>query len=1300
MKARLVLLIACYCLHFALSAQYFTSYSFTEDAEQIGNLNISGLDSKTSAHGKFYYTGTYKDVYKHRLFARSNDVLEEVSLPSDLLTYQIESQGTLTTVTDENISFLSNDRNHDLLVGTFTKILRYKNNSWEVVCDTYSQLGAGDIINIKSDYQNTIWFTYRTSESQNLLCKVVGNTIIQYPISITINEYIDRVDADLEIDPLGNIWMVRRYAENGAQGLARFDGSDWVIYTKENGLISNDVYCIEAGPDGQIWFGTNEGISIFNDGQFVSTITADRGMKGIGVEGLSFDGTNMFVCSYYNSQYFVQMWIFDDFRFFPEAAGTESRIATVATNGNVWFYSEFGDIYTKYHNVPAAKLAVEIQEYPWTSGDKLDFCRNAVNTPLPVSLRLTNTSFLQNLSISQLEISGPDADQFSLDMRGANLAISKSSGTTCKLVFKPTRIGEMNAVLNIYSNDFFSPVYTIPLAGLGTNESIVGPTTFCNGETTATYQAISDFPSWKRSYQWELPENFSITSHSPNYSTIQVSVQPGSNQQIVKALQSESWVDRNCVLTEHPLILTLEGGPVALGPITGSAELCANTSAMYQVNSTSESIQWTCTGCSIISGQGTTVVQVKKLATGLPAQLQASVNSCGQVITKSFSILEKSVLTTPVITGNADFCLNQPLDFSVENHSGSQYQWEIPAGYTILSGQGTSSVTLINQGIPALGSLTVTERNSCGNSLPASLALNPQSFSLSNAEFSCSPGAEVYVSVNSNSTLVNGIIGIDFTLKFDANKLVASGNYQLGTTAPAGTIVSINKNTPGQVSVTMFLSSLNNTFNGSGSIVRIGFKRAAGFAINTSQSITCPDGIHASTFLGSIEGCVPSPAQITYPSYFTGKIFYQGSGSLVLAGGGTQRPTFISLANSSCVSDPSSQQTDANGVFKVIGTSTLNKLRINRDVPGDRSYSALACSQVNAFINGQDALLASQISSKTITPTLFQLLAADVNLDGKVTAADATLIQTRSVNAINCEFPQSHNYTLVNGNLQPNAQYVPSTDWLFIDATYFNSAAFKANASASLVPKVPSCLTVSGIMPTTCNTGVNQNFIAILLGDVNANWNAASASTAKTAELAQLQFHMDEMENPEEGIYWIPLSASSNKKITSLDFTIDYIPEYAEVLEIESLQESVVAVNFIEGNRVMWSSYAENGFGNAKQFRVKVKSKNIPELSSLGQIQAYINGENTRIGAFAQTIEAHMQTWSVSPNPFHEKIMISGVEGNSEIQVELLSMQGHVMMQKTIQGNELIIDTSIPPGTYLLKLEYLGVTKMNKIVKY
>lgn len=94
--------------------------------------------------------------------------------------------------------------------------------------------------------------------------------------------------------------------------------------------------------------------------------------------------------------------------------------------------------------------------------------------------------------------------------------------------------------------------------------------------------------------------------------------------------------------------------------------------------------------------------------------------------------------STPSLSGPSQFCVNQTnVTYSVAPQAdASSYNWAVPAGVTLVSGQGTSSI-VVNMGTTG-GLISVSAQNSCGTSATATLSTNP---SVPTASFSPLAGA-------------------------------------------------------------------------------------------------------------------------------------------------------------------------------------------------------------------------------------------------------------------------------------------------------------------------------------------------------------------------------------------------------------------------------------------------------------------------------------------------------------------------------------------------------------------------------
>lgn len=170
---------------------------------------------------------------------------------------------------------------------------------------------------------------------------------------------------------------------------------------------------------------------------------------------------------------------------------------------------------------------------------------------------------------------------------------------------------------------------------------------------------------------------------------------------------------------------TSENGalPVSPGPITGpSIGLCQTTDNVYSIDPVPNTTHYVWTvpeGDTITSGQGTTSITVdfNNLTSGYI--VVAASNACGQ--SPSISPTQLLVQGTPASPGTisgptAGLCNSSGNVYSVEAVSAATgYEWTVPAGASLVSGQGTPSI-VVDFGEFVSGELSVTSTNSCGNS--------------------------------------------------------------------------------------------------------------------------------------------------------------------------------------------------------------------------------------------------------------------------------------------------------------------------------------------------------------------------------------------------------------------------------------------------------------------------------------------------------------------------------------------------------------------------------------------------------
>ncbi|MBU6157561.1 MAG: T9SS type A sorting domain-containing protein [Bacteroidetes bacterium] len=148
------------------------------------------------------------------------------------------------------------------------------------------------------------------------------------------------------------------------------------------------------------------------------------------------------------------------------------------------------------------------------------------------------------------------------------------------------------------------------------------------------------------------------------------------------------------------------------------------------LKSDASSYIWTVpAGARIISGQGTRTIIVKFASiyvSGRAISVVAS-NVCGNSSPASSKIIYKNSTSTPgIITGLLDVCpafsspaseLSTAVTYRISKVlNATSYEWTVPAGATLISGQGDSIITVQFARTFVSGSIAVRSINACNNS--------------------------------------------------------------------------------------------------------------------------------------------------------------------------------------------------------------------------------------------------------------------------------------------------------------------------------------------------------------------------------------------------------------------------------------------------------------------------------------------------------------------------------------------------------------------------------------------------------
>lgn len=159
--------------------------------------------------------------------------------------------------------------------------------------------------------------------------------------------------------------------------------------------------------------------------------------------------------------------------------------------------------------------------------------------------------------------------------------------------------------------------------------------------------------------------------------------------------------------------------PTELSEITGEDQLCL-TVGNYSIEDSGipgAELVWRVDGGEIISGQGTSQVEVLWKIPGRNGIFVSMENFCGNGKTSSMEVTVSAIPSAAVeIKGNGSVCLDDTSSYSLPAQEGVTYAWQASGG-ELVEGQGTSEVKVKwnSQGIQEL---RVIQENNCGKADP------------------------------------------------------------------------------------------------------------------------------------------------------------------------------------------------------------------------------------------------------------------------------------------------------------------------------------------------------------------------------------------------------------------------------------------------------------------------------------------------------------------------------------------------------------------------------------------------------
>ena len=710
---------------------------------------------------------------------------------------------------------------------------------------------------------------------------------------------------------------------------------------------------------------------------------------------------------------------------------------------------------------------------------------------------------------------------------------------------------------------------------------------------------------------------------------------------------------------------------------------------------------------------------------GTPEVLLAQPTKVG-VPTEAYLYPLRPLQAVTIITNPQDqmACANDEVTFTVEAAGTAlTYQWQESTD------GGVSFSSLTNGGVYAnvtTDSLTIDPVmltmdgyqyrcvvSGSATSAVATLAVDRGNYIVPAKSIACSD-LEFFVTIEAVAPVSAEVLGLDFCLQYDTAMMMPTGDAVVrevvngGNAAFSDYSLTIDANA-GIINGVIFLTSaapFPTYFSGAGAVIDIEFEQGTSFVPGAAAEVLLCGVSEATLTNGNIDHCRLTPSvfnSINDPA-FIGTLKSWDRDNRVLRYD-TANPAAFVVTNiigvdSSCT--PTGSQTfvpDLNGSF-IYQNSEGSFVQITRDIPGDFS-SAGICVNVMSWINGADQTRALRIATldPTFTPNAYQLIAADVNQDGVVNAGDVTLIAARSVMSI-CGFPSAKE----------------EKDWLFIDQTTFDtdpgfqiSSTFPASDgvgfSKDRVPEIPACLPAPLDTVGSCVASLQEDYIAILLGDVNGNWRADDGANLREEE-PQVVFQIEEM-TLEEGVYSIPIVLAQAQVLESFDLAIETDVDRLQVVDVGFLTDDFNHVSNQRKEQFLFSSFTlEPGeITEVVAYLQLTSDGNAPEATDFASLRAFVNGSEVSTGT-AKVLSSPDQLladWKVYPNPFTDVLTLESDQRYQHVTVTMTNFAGQVMYhQQWDQGMQGKVSLNLPDvakGLYLLTIQTEVGERVIKVIK-
>ena len=615
---------------------------------------------------------------------------------------------------------------------------------------------------------------------------------------------------------------------------------------------------------------------------------------------------------------------------------------------------------------------------------------------------------------------------------------------------------------------------------------------------------------------------------------------------------------------------------------------------------------------------------------------------------------------------------------------------------------------------------------------------------LCNAPTFCVP-----VAVAANYT-ANDIKGYDIVMTYDATKVAPITNVSTGynvtvyptllsgTGTPAATWVDVAAaiQTPGTLNLSMYFNSNAPAnaewFGTNANLFCVEFARIAPASSTAPGFQPFEETTVAVSFLqeSRITGVVTKPVtsgkmiSTTEQNYVANLQYWNGNGpiSYDAASPNTYLVTNIQgvFANGTATAVAPVVPNVAGQFTHILSTlvagvrTSVPNISIQRDIVNNPLTSVFSIINSSDAVIGKTILLNQPIgvAPAATTPSVYQMIALDVNRDGVVSAGDISQMQQRTVGILQ-EFMQAWNY---NADGTPIVGAGPSKDFLFIDPAsltsdpaYSISTTYPLNNnvgySKAKVPVVPFYLPVNVQGYTadnaTCPTVNTANYQGIMLGDANGSYATFTANG--TVKANQTDYILVDLGNAivEGTKVSVPVSIVSEETVNAFDLALGVNENTLTYVSMEDTQLGSSSASFYNESDKTFrhTSFNTNNFttnSRVAYFTFETVDGKISEKDFTSEL-GLLNDKEAEV-RFTKSADLTNNSIDIYPNPSNGMFTVmSHVDG----QVDIVDITGNLVFPGAIVKANQVVEVNMPElsaGVYFVRFYSNNALTTKRIV--